>query len=248
MSEKIGYLVKLQAFEGPLDLLLHLIRKNKMDIYDIPIAEVTRQYLSYLAAMEQFDIEVASEFIVMAATLMYIKSKMLIPREMVKIEEEIDEDPRAPLVEKLLEYQRFKEISRTLATREEHESHYFTRPLDLSLIEEKLDEPYFELDLLELVKTFNRLIHLINTEPKVREIIVDDININLKIEELTHMMHYQNLVNISELFKNYKTKKEVIAALLALLEMAKNGLIVLQQVELFGEIRGYPAQLSLEVA
>ena len=119
------YLVKLDAFEGPMDLLMHLIEKNKIDLYDIPIADLTRQYLDYINTLYQFDIEYASEFLVMAATLLRIKSRMLLPKN--DREEEQEEDPRMELVERLLEYRRFKEVSSILFSLNDAQSPYVER-------------------------------------------------------------------------------------------------------------------------
>ncbi|MCM8776417.1 MAG: segregation/condensation protein A, partial [Candidatus Omnitrophica bacterium] len=120
--------VKLKVYEGPLDLLLDLIKKNEMDIYDIQIAEITRQYLDYLAQMKQLNLEIAGEFIVIAATLIYIKSKMLLPQEKGD-EEQVEVDPRAELVQKLLEYQAFREAAKRLGLLEEEQGKVFTRQI-----------------------------------------------------------------------------------------------------------------------
>ncbi|MCX8070205.1 MAG: segregation/condensation protein A, partial [Thermodesulfovibrionales bacterium] len=154
-SEK-KYSVRLPAFEGPLDLLLHLIRENKIDIYDIPISLITRQYLEYIELMKELNLEIASEFIVMAATLIYIKSRMLIPVE--ETSEESQEDPRANLVNRLLEYQAYKEASLVMREREELWSNVFYRDCDITETPMERELTLFDLNIYDIISALKRII------------------------------------------------------------------------------------------
>src|SRR4030066_2573303 len=147
-----GYTIKLPAFEGPLDLLLHLIKEDKVDIYDIPIAQITKQYIDYLDLMKELNLEIAGEFLLMAATLIHIKSKMLLPLEEKAGEDEEAEDPRAEMIRKLLEYKSFKEVAEELGKREDTWRDIFYNPPDKSM--EGEDEVFIEVGLFELLEAF----------------------------------------------------------------------------------------------
>ncbi len=155
----MSYKIKLELFEGPLDLLLYLVKKDHLNIYDIPIATVTEQYLQYLNLMQLLDLNIAGEFLVMAATLMQIKSKMLLPAEEQTGAEEEQEDPRQELVKRLLEYEKFKEIAESLRKRETDQREVFKRPktgidIDKEALGEK--EVYFEASIFDLINAFYR--------------------------------------------------------------------------------------------
>ena len=152
----MSYKVRLEIFEGPLDLLLHLIKKEEVDISDIPISKIAGQYLEYLELMKMLDLNIAGEFIVMAATLMHIKSKMLLPK--VEGEEELEEeDPRAELVKRLLEYKKFKEVAGELFYMEKCQKDVFSRQISENTKITKEDDVYFEASLFDLISTFNKV-------------------------------------------------------------------------------------------
>ena len=167
------YKVKLEVFEGPLDLLLYLIKKDEVNIYDIPIARITDEYLEYIELMKMLDINIASEFIVMAATLMQIKSRMLLPVEERVPEEEEEVDPREELVRQLLEYKKFKEAAVQLEELELKRAEVFTRaPEEDSFDNENGDEPFFEASLFDLIAAFSEALKGVSKE-EFQEIIKD---------------------------------------------------------------------------
>lgn len=230
----MSYKVKLELFEGPLDLLLYLIKKEEVDIADIPIAKITEQYLQYLEAMQLLDLDVAGEFLVMAAELMRIKSRMLLPPEEQLAEEAEEEDPRAELVRRLLEYQKFKEAARRLGNLESNRKDFFTRRLtDAS--ESPEEEAYFESGIFDLIAAFTKVIQRL---PKklLYEIAKDEFTVEDKIHEILHRVVSEPVVFFSTLFDKAKNRFEVVATFLAVLELIRMHEIVIQQKSLFGEI------------
>jgi segregation and condensation protein A len=229
-----AYNVRVPAFEGPLDLLLHLIKQNKVDIYDIPIALITRQYLQYIEIMKELNLEIASEFIVMAATLIYIKSRMLLPPD-ESIETAEEEDPRASLVQRLLEYQSFKEASETLRERESKWHNAFSRaPLQK---DESAQEPelyLFEVNLFDLVGALKRVLSKapMETLAITRELLTVKDKIALILEQLEST----RTLRFDDLFKDDRTRVQVIVTFLALLELLKLGALRCYQTEEFGAI------------
>ncbi len=229
--------VKLELFEGPLDLLLHLIKKEKVDIYDIPISEITAQYLEYLETMKKLNIYIASEFLVMAATLIYIKSKMLLPKKTVLPEElegvatEAEEDPRMPLVQRLLEYQSIKELVDLLNKKEQLYRDFFPR----GYTEFTIDFAENEFDSYELVKTFYSLIEkmpeTISIEVELEKVTIRDM-INRVLDDLKE----RKKISFIEYGSKLKTRIELIVFFLALLELAKIRMISLTQSILFKDI------------
>jgi len=225
------YTVHLEIFEGPLDLLLYLIKKNDMDIYDIPISQITGEYLEYLDLMKELNLDVASEFLVMAATLMQIKSQMLLPKQ--PKEEEEGPDPREELVKKLLEYQKYKYVGQILSQKElqEHDVFYKT---GVCFSEEDyiLDVNIF--DLIECLKqTLNRL------PPETKEIVYEEIPIEQKIREILDYFENKEYINFKEILLKQTTKIKMIVTFLALLELIRLKQVVARQAKLFGEIRIY---------
>jgi segregation and condensation protein A len=229
----MSYKIKLQVFEGPLDLLLYLIKKNQLNIYDIPIVEVTEQYMRYLELMKLLDLNIAGEFLVIASTLLHIKSKMLLPREQRENEEEEEEDPRMELVEKLLEYKRFKELAEHLRQKEKARQEVFSRKANLS---EEEGEVYFEASLFELISAFSKALKEI---PKdiFYEVIKDEFTVEEKIHEILHILFEKPRLRLSELFNKAKNNLEIVATFLAVLELIKVKEIKIVQKELFGEIQ-----------
>jgi segregation and condensation protein A len=230
--------VKLQSFEGPLDLLLHLIKENKIDIFNIPIFEITDQYLEHIRHMKELDLNVSGEFLVMAATLLFIKSKMLLPPDTVEEEEDEGLDPRDELVQKLLEYQSFKEAARELGFLAKERSKVYTR--QISDIKEyigadQLDESEFTSDLYDLIQAFAKLLK----EPKeevFHEVIEEEISIEEKMLEIKDVIEHSGTVSFNNLFKGKKTRNLLIATFFAILELTKRKYVRIKQDGTFGEI------------
>jgi len=230
--------VKLQIYDGPLDLLLDLIKKNEMEIYDIPVAEITQQYLDYLQQLKQLDLEIAGEFIVMAATLIYIKSKMLLPVEKIEEDEEAG-DPRNELVQKLLEYQAFKEAAKELGLLEGERSKTFTRQItdyylrDLDADDEGIDT--FSANLYDLMSAFQKVLSKHGREQS-HEIYEEIISIEEKIAQIQLILNQVRKVAFSQLFKEQWTRNELIATFLAMLEIVRTKFARIRQEEQFDEI------------
>jgi segregation and condensation protein A len=227
-----SYRVKLEIFEGPLDLLLYLIKKDEIDIYDIPIARITEQYLGYLDLMQELDISVAGDFLVMASTLIYIKSKTLLPPEpKVDGEEDLGEDPRAELVERLLEYQKFKSASQMLYSRGEIESACYTR----GPLETDGNNPEVSTTLFDLLRVFREVLKRAEAQIEM-EIARDEMTIAEKLAQIHAMLEEMERINVRELFEISRSKRELIITFLALLELVKEWKIYLTQSEPFGDI------------
>ncbi|MFC1594510.1 segregation and condensation protein A [Candidatus Omnitrophota bacterium] len=231
----MSYKIKLEFFEGPLDLLLYLIKKSEINIYDIPIARVTEQYMQYIELMKLLDLDIIGDFLVMAATLIQIKSRMLLPQEEVAEEEE--EDPRAELVKRLLEYQKFKEAATQLRERETKQKDFFIRPPDRQTKEEYQEkEVYFEASLFDLISAFSNALKDIPKEA-FYEIIKDEYTVDEKIHDLLHMLLLKPEVNIHDLFKKSRNRMEIVAYFLGILELIRLKEIVVVQKQLFGDIQ-----------
>lgn len=195
----MNYKIKLDIFEGPLDLLLYLVKKDHLNICDIPIVKITEQYLEYIELMKLLDLNIAGEFLVMAATLINIKSKMLLPQE--KIEEEEELDPRAELVRKLLEYQKFKELATELRSREGERQEVFVRPKDKEL-EEQDTEVYFEASVFDLLSAFSKVLKEI---PKdiFYQVVKDEFTVEEKIHQILHLLLDNQLHKLTFVIKFY---------------------------------------------
>lgn len=230
--------VKLAVYDGPLDLLLDLIKKNEMDIYNIPIAEITRQYLDYLAQIKQLDLEVAGEFIVMAATLIYIKSRTLLPVDGTEEDEE-GGDPRAELVRKLLEYQAFKEAAKELGFLEDERGKIFTRQIaDYYLTDldaESLEIDTFSANLYDLLSAFQAVVTRAG-RADLHEVYEEIISIEEKMMEIQGLLMEKRRVLFSELFPKSRSRNELIATFLAVLEMVRTRFVRVAQEKQFGEI------------
>ena len=226
-----SYFVKLDAFEGPLDLLLFLIRRNQVDIYDIPIAEITQQYLDMLDLMKTLNLDIAGEFLVMAATLTHIKSKMLLPSPS-ESEEEEGEDPRKELVDRLLEYERFKEAARSLEDRDILERDVFVRPLVQNGEEEEL-----ELSLFDLIDAMQAILRK-SSEELLHEITLERISIEEKITDILDTLGASGgEVDFTSLFQGVPTKELIILTFLAVLELIKMRMVKVYQRRAFQPIR-----------
>jgi segregation and condensation protein A len=227
-----GYRVKLEIFEGPLDLLLFLIRKDEIEITDIPIAHITEQYLRYLELMQELDIAVAGEFLVMASTLIYIKSKMLLPPDpKIEGEEDLNEDPRAELVERLLEYQKFKSAANTFYSRFEIEQAVYTR----GALDTDKNNPETSATVFDLLRVFSEILK--RAESKIEmEIARDEVTMAEKLAQIHALLDAYGQINVRELFESSRSKRELILAFLTLLELVKEWKIYILQHELFGDI------------
>lgn len=230
----MSYKVKLDIFEGPLDLLLYLIKKEELDIYDIPISKITEQYLQYLDFLKLLDLDIAGDFLVMAATLMHIKSKMLLPPDELAQEEE-EQDPREELVRRLLEYKKFKEAASSLRDLEQRRMGIFTRTSTPQEFVDASGEEYFEVSLFDLINAFSKALKDVPKE-LFQEIIKDEFTVEQKIHDFYHMLVEQSVIYLSELFGKAKNKPEVIVIFLAVLELIRLKEITVRQKSMFGDI------------
>lgn len=237
--------IKLEAFEGPLDLLLHLIEKNKVDIYDIPIVTITDQYMEYVDAAKDENMDVMSEFLVMAATLLSIKSRMLLPHMSTGVEEE--EDPREELVKRLLEYKTYKMISYELRDRQIDASRSVFRAKDLPEEVAKYEEPVDvaeligDLTLQRLNQVFDEVIRRQKSRrdpvrSKFGKIKKEEISLEEKIESLRAYAALHRTFTFISLFTEARSRMEVIVTFLALLELMKSGMVSIVQEKIFDEI------------
>ncbi len=232
----MSYVVHLESFEGPLDLLLYLIQREEMDIYNIPIARITEQYLEQVRRIERLELQPAGEFLVMAATLMRIKARMLLPHQ--RPGEEKEEDPRHELVQRLIEYKKFKEAARELEEREDDRSRRYTRPVDASLIEDMKslgDEITFEVGLPQIMKALAEVLARVD-EVVAHEIQLEAVSLEDKVANLRTKLAARGRLAWSELFEDVRTRLDVIVTFMAMLELAKGGALRLQQADNFSEL------------
>lgn len=223
------YQVKINIFEGPLDLLLHLIQKNDLDIYDIPISDITAEYLKYLEFLKELNLGVAGEFLVMAATLMQIKAKTLLPVDPAAAEGE-GPDPRAELVQKLIEYQKFKEAARFLARGFEEQRDVFYRGAPIFSKEDQI----LDLQMSKLLDAFRDVLE--TAEVGVREILVEEIPVEVRIREILDLLETKSFMAFSELFPAGSNRKTLIVTFLAMLELIRLKQVSVTQPTNFGEI------------
>lgn len=233
--------IKIDIFEGPLDLLLQLIKASEIDIYNIPIAEITDQYIEYIRSMEELDLEVASEFLVMAATLLEIKSKMLLPKKQLISGEEISEiDPRQELVDKLMEYKRYKEFATMLKEIENKNMVFFKNP---EIIDDIEDSEYFfnNISIENLMVAFKRVVDIHerkrNTRGEIpRDINYDEFKIEDKMDEILQLINKKNQIKFEVFFQSARSGMEIIVTFLALLELIRLKKIKVIQINNFGDI------------
>jgi segregation and condensation protein A len=226
--------IKLASFEGPLDLLLHLIKRDEIDIYDIPIAHITRHYLDMIEAMQILDLEVAGEFLVMAATLMRIKARLLLPPSPLEPEEG-GGDPRAELVQRLLEYRTFKEVSLTLRDREEHRALVHGKGY-VPRVESNEPLPLKPISLFQLIDALRGALARGGGE-HVHEVVLPPVSTEEKMEELrADLVAAWGQIRFAEVILRCRTRIEIIATFMALLELIKLGEVAARQYEEFGEI------------
>jgi len=228
------YRINLPAYEGPLDLLLDLIRKQELDIHNIPIAKVTEQYLDYLHQLEKLDIDVSADFIYMAASLIHIKSKMLLPADPLASPENI-QDPRDELVHRLIEHEKFKNAAQLLYQKQQIESHVWSQP-DRTLYTGDAIEGEMVVSLVDLVKTFQQVLERRKEIPKF-ELQHDSVSIAQMMDRLRQrLMTSDDPVSLIEFFETCESRNAMIVALLAVLEMVRMQAVILVQSDLFTDI------------
>lgn len=227
----MSYQVRLEVFEGPLDLLLHLIKKNELNIYDIPISAITQQYFEYIDLMKELNLDIAGEYILMAATLTHIKSKMLLPQEEKVGEEEEAEDPRAELVRRLLEYQKFKDAAEDLGKREDIWRDVFYPAPEVSSESEE-EEVILEVGIFDLIDAFKEIIQRMPDNTTI-EIIPEELTVRGRMSALIERLDVTGPEGLTlwTLLEKDTTRRAIVVTFLALLELAKLNLIRLLQIE-----------------
>ncbi len=220
--------VKIEKFEGPLDLLLYLVKKNYLNIYDINLSEIATQYLEYLKAIRQINTEIASEYLVLAAQLIYIKSKELLPKTDEEKREE--ESLKQEIINRLLEYQRYKEVVEKLREREIEQKRIFVRTF-----KPKVESSFFEASIFDLISAFKRILEDVPKEVFL-EVIKDEYSVEEKISQILNLFLTTPSLKLSELFSAARSKIEIVAIFLAILELIRLKEIIAVQKEIFGEV------------
>lgn len=250
----MAYNFVLPTFEGPLDLLFHLLDKNEVDIYDIPIAKITEQYLEYINNMQRFDLDLASEFLVMAAKLLSIKAKMLLPKP-PKLDHdedaELDVDPRDELVERLLEYKKFKVIAEHFKEREQVQGKVYTRENEEEMFEHLFTEenPLEGTSLFDLLDALKEVLDRVDEEivPAATEMPRDEVSIRDKMREvMRRLVFHSNGMSFVELFVGSASRVEVVVTFLAVLELIKMKKLQVHQSMVFGDIMLYSRREQFE--
>ena len=222
-------------YEGPLDLLLHLIRKQDIDIYDIPIAKITAQYLAYVEKLRELDVNVAAEFIYMAAVLIHIKSKMLLPRDPAAASEAQD-DPRAELVNRLIEHEKFKSAAQMLLQKQQIEDAVCSNPALKDFRDAEGTEPEMAADVIDLVRTFQQIIDRMRNRPMI-QVDEEAVTVGQMIEYLRRRLSMEDRpIRLKQMLRNVDSRQALVCMFLALLEMVRLQAIQLRQDRLFGEI------------
>lgn len=227
LSDK--YIVTIDNFDGPLDLLLHLIKEQDIDIYDINIEDITKQYLDYIKHMKELNLEIASEYLVMASELIEMKSKMLLPKKREKEEDDYEEDPRELLIERLLAYKRYKEVTSEFKDLELTRKMIFTREPDNLNRYAKEEESIEELGVADLIDAFNNLLKRKELDrPIATKITKKELSVADKVNKIKNILRNKKRINFEEIFE-VSTKEEVIISFLSVLEMVKKDEILLTQ-------------------
>ncbi|MBT3365893.1 MAG: segregation/condensation protein A [Nitrospina sp.] len=236
------YRCKLEIFEGPLDLLLHLVKEQKMDIYDIPIAEITRQYMGYLELMQELNLELVGEYLVMAAELARIKSKILLPTP--ETDEEWDDgggvDPRAELMRRLREYQRYRDAAFELRMKEHDQQQIFVRGGQIEIEQSSEDKELVEATVFDLFKAYQKILDTKSFE-KDYEIEITEMSVTDRIQHIMEILNASESVTFDSLFTVLNSKQEIIVTFLAVLELMRLKLLRIQQTNHFETIRIYKA-------
>ncbi|MDT8441030.1 MAG: segregation/condensation protein A [Desulfuromonadales bacterium] len=235
-----AFAIRLENFEGPLDLLLHLIKKNEVEITDIPMAQITAQYLAIIDAMQTLNLDVAGEFLLMAATLLHIKSRMLLPKTIDEEETEEEDDPRAELVRRLLEYQKYKEAAVEIDQRPQLERDLFARTRPEPELSEESESEFVAVSLFDLVQALAEVLRQ-SPEPVAHEVDVERLSVTERITQVLERLHGQESLAFKELFPPLAARSEVIVTFLAMLELVKMRLVRLMQNQRFGSIWLFPA-------
>jgi segregation and condensation protein A len=223
------------VYEGPLDLLLDLIRKQDIDIYDIPIARITAQYLTYVERMRELDVNVAADFIYMAAVLIHIKSKMLLPRDPLAPAEASD-DPRGELVNRLLEHEKFKSAAQMLLQKQQIEDAIWSNPSLKEFKDAEGTEPELAADVIDLVKTFQQILDRARTRP-ILEVDEDTVTVGQMIDYLRRRLSLEDKpIRLKQMLRNIESRPALVCMFLAMLELVRLQAIQLRQERLFGEI------------
>jgi segregation and condensation protein A len=232
----MNYKFQLENFEGPLDLLLYLIKKDEVSIYDIPVAQITEQYLQYIEIMKMLDLDGIGDFLVMAATLLQIKSRMLLPPDPTQADEVVD--PRADLVRRLEEYQRIKEAAEQLRIRMEQRQDLFARKVDMGSIEEMKEdakEVYFEANLFDLVTSLTKALQA-KPDKGHYEVRREEYTVEDKITLIQHILMDRPSILLTEIFEQAHDKMEVIVTFIAVLELCRQKKVLVVQKRLFSDI------------
>ncbi|GAA5139641.1 segregation/condensation protein A [Prosthecobacter algae] len=236
MEDK-DYKVKLEIFEGPLDLLLYLIKKDEIDIYDVSIGRITKQYLDYINTFKMLNIEVASEFIVMAANLMYLKSRELLPQTQQPPEEDADEeDPRWELIRQLVEYKKFKDVAQFLGTQEVKADEFFATTPELPDLTAPAPDIVGQVGIFDLIRAFQKVLKRFENSTDIREIVSDRYSVADKIEHLLEAIPMGGRVRFDSLFSTAASRVEVIVTFLAMLELMKLNHLMVEQEQMLGDI------------
>ena len=238
LAESTDLRVRLPVFEGPLDLLLYLIKKDELDIYDIPVERITRQYLEYLQIMKMLDLEVAGEFLVVASTLLYIKSRTLLPKDQQPPEEEAEEDdPRWDLIRQLVEYKKFKDAAWQLHLRGvEQEKIFRRRASGVDLPGPAAAPVPGEAGIFDLISAFQKVLARANAQEDLKEIFEDRFTVSDKIDTIQQMMSSRDRILFTSLFPDGASRTEIVVTFLALLELIRLKQLKAVQPDPFAEI------------
>jgi segregation and condensation protein A len=235
----MDYTVDLPVFRGPLDLLLYLVKRDEVDICDIPIARLAEQFLDYLGVIQQIDVEWAGDFLVMAATLMEIKSRLLLPRAEAEAAEE--EDPRLELVKQLIEYKKFKDAAALLEAQAERQLTRLPRqPVEVPSAPDPAQQPLRRVELWDLVSAFGRLMRE-TAALQPRQIVMDETPLHVHMERILERLAERSPLTFTELFTPPHTRGRLLGLFLATLELIKGRRVQVEQPEAFGEIWVHPA-------
>jgi segregation and condensation protein A len=233
-ASSIDFKIQVERYEGPLDLLLDLIRKHKLDIFDIPIAQITSQYLDYIRRADELSVELGGEFVFMAATLIQIKSRMLLPKNPIVTEDE-QEDPREELIQRLIEYDTFKQASQMLLQKRVVEENTWSNPPLESFLDEN-DDPGLTVSVFDLVQTFQEVLERAKNRPRF-DVPEDDVSVENRIFYLKNMLLSEGrTIGLRDVFERQPNRRSLIATFLAVLEMVRMQAIILRQDKLFGDI------------
>lgn len=236
------YKVKLEIFEGPLDLLLYLIKRDEIDIYDISLERITKQYLEYLQAFKELNIDVAGEFVVMAANLIYWKSRSLLPVDQQPPEEDAEEDdPRWELIRQLIEYKKFKEAAEQLQVRQLEQEKIFSRAGSAPALLANAPLPLGEVGIFQLINAFQTVLKRVEARENLQEIFGENFTVSDKIDQILQSVANKTSVSFSSLFAAAASRTEIVVTFLALLELIRLKQVRVLQSNLFDEIEIAPA-------